>query len=128
MGNAEGAAGDCVIGHAVMHDALDLRGVLQAFASAGLDAAGGLDRNQAQRLVNVFAKAEPSPDGRIRGARHTMLDDSDITPTRHARAAVGGLIAAVSGTGVVYVSGGAEHQGPAGGGPVAVVARAAAAR
>jgi cyanuric acid amidohydrolase len=30
----------------------------------------------------------------------------------------------VSVTGAVYVSGGAEHQGPAGGGPVAVIARA----
>jgi cyanuric acid amidohydrolase len=52
-----------------------------------------------------------------------MLDDSDINATRHARAAVGGLIAGVAGTGAVYVSGGAEHQGPAGGGPVAVIAR-----
>ncbi len=76
-------------------------------------------------MVNVFAKAESAPEGMIRGYRHTMLDDSDITPTRHARAAVGGLIAAVAGCGVVYVSGGAEHQGPSGGGPIAVVARAA---
>jgi cyanuric acid amidohydrolase len=53
-----------------------------------------------------------------------MLDDSDIKPTRHARTAVGGLIAGVAGTGLVYVSGGAEHQGPPGGGPIAVIARA----
>ena len=52
-----------------------------------------------------------------------MLDDSDINVTRHARAAVGGLIGGVAGTGAVYVSGGAERQGPAGGGPVAVIAR-----
>lgn len=55
--------------------------------------------------------------------RHTMLDDSDINPTRHARGAVGGLIASVAGSGAVYVSGGAEHQGPPGGGPIAVIAR-----
>jgi hypothetical protein len=47
-----------------------------------------------------------------------MLDDSDVGSTRHARAAVGGLISGLSGTGAVYVSGGAEHQGP-----VAVIAR-----
>jgi cyanuric acid amidohydrolase len=41
-----------------------------------------------------------------------MLEDSDINATRHARAAVGGLIGGVSGTGAVYVSGGAEHPGP----------------
>jgi cyanuric acid amidohydrolase len=52
-----------------------------------------------------------------------MLDDSDINSTRHARAAVGGMLAAVSGTGTIYVSGGAEHQGPPGGGPIAVVAK-----
>ena len=52
-----------------------------------------------------------------------MLDNSDINATRHARAAVGGLIAGVAGTGAIYVSGRAEHQGPAGGGPVAVIAR-----
>ena len=59
----------------------------------------------------------------VRGWRHTMLNDSDIHSTRHARAAVGGVIASVVGRTAIYVSGGAEHQGPPGGGPVAVVAR-----
>jgi cyanuric acid amidohydrolase len=40
-----------------------------------------------------------------------------------ARAAVGGLIGGVAGTGAVYVSGGAEQRGLAGAGPVAVLAR-----
>ena len=126
MGNTDAAAGDHVIGHAVMRDALDLAGVLAAFDSVGIDADGGLADDAAARILNVFAKAEASPDGQLRGCRHTMLDDSDINPTRHARAAVGGLVAAVAGCGAVYVSGGAEHQGPPGGGPVAVVARCAA--
>jgi len=108
------------IGHAVMQDAIDLPAVMQALESVGLSV---LDARSQSRLVNVLAKAEASPDGNIRGLRHTMLEDSDINATRHARAAVGGLIAGVSGTGAVYVSGGAEHQGPAGGGPVAVIAR-----
>jgi cyanuric acid amidohydrolase len=120
MGNAEGMAGGCVIGHAVMRDAIDLAAVLTAFRAVGLDG-----RGDASRIVNVLAKAEPSPDGLIRGFRHIMLDDTDISPTRHARAAVGGLIAGLAGSGAVYVSGGAEHQGPAGGGPVAVIARIA---
>jgi cyanuric acid amidohydrolase len=118
MGNAAGMAGDCVIGHAVMEDAIDLAGVLTAFRAVGLDG-----RGDAARIVNVLAKAEPSPDGMVRGFRHIMLDDTDISATRHARAAVGGLIAGLAGSGAVYVSGGAEHQGPAGGGPVAVIAR-----
>jgi cyanuric acid amidohydrolase len=108
------------IGHAVMQDAIDLSAVMQALESVGLSA---LDARPQSQLVNILAKAEASPSGTIRGLRHTMLEDSDINATRHARAAVGGLIAGVAGTGAVYVSGGAEHQGPAGGGPVAVIAR-----
>ena len=62
----------------------------------------------------------------MRGQRHTMLNDSDIHSTRHARAVVGGVLASVVGHGALYVSGGAEHQGPAGGGPLAAIVRVAA--
>jgi cyanuric acid amidohydrolase len=121
MGNSRLSASPYVIGHAVMRDSIDLAAVTEALNSVGL----GLANTQSQqRLVNIFAKAEASPDGCVRGFRHTMLDDSDVGSTRHARAAVGGLIGGLSGTGAVYVSGGAEHQGPPGGGPVAVIARA----
>jgi cyanuric acid amidohydrolase len=74
-------------------------------------------------IAQVLAKAEPSPDGMLRGWRHTMLSDTDISPTRHARAAVGGLLAGLTGSPAIYVSGGAEHQGPPGGGPVTLIAR-----
>jgi cyanuric acid amidohydrolase len=120
IGNSRFSSGPFKIGHAVMQDALDLPAVMQALESVGLNA---LDTQSQSRLVNIFAKAEAAPDGVIRGLRHTMLEDSDINATRHARAAVGGLIGGVAGIGAVYVSGGAEHQGPAGGGPVAVIAR-----
>ena len=121
IGNSRFSASPFKIGHAVMKDAIDLPAVRQALDSVGLSV---LDPRSQDRLVNIFAKAEASPNGVIRGLRHTMLDDSDINATRHARAAVGGLIGGVAGTGAVYVSGGAEHQGPTGGGPVAVIARA----
>jgi cyanuric acid amidohydrolase len=120
MGNSVRSTSPFVMGHAVMRDSIDISAVLEAFKSVGLALA---DAQRDGRLVNVFAKAEASPDGRVRGFRHTMLDDSDIGSTRHARAAVGGLIGGLAGTGAVYVSGGAEHQGPPGGGPVAVIAR-----
>jgi cyanuric acid amidohydrolase len=120
VGNSRFSSSPFKISHAVMRDAIDLPAVMRALESVGLSA---LDAPSQSRLVNIFAKAEASPDGAIRGLRHTMLDDSDINATRHARAAVGGLIGGVAGTGAVYVSGGAEHQGPAGGGPVAVIAR-----
>lgn len=122
MGNSLVADSDYIIGHAVMRDAIDIEAVITALSSTGLSEPGTIGRVAAERLVNVFAKAESSPDGLVRGFRHTMLDDTDISATRHARAAVGGLIAGLSGHGAVYVSGGAEHQGPPGGGPVAVIA------
>ncbi len=120
IGNSRFSASPFKIGHAVMKDSIDLPAVMQALGSVGL---GEPDPRSQSRVVNIFAKAEASPDGAIRGLRHTMLDNSDINATRHARAAVGGLIGGVAGTGAVYVSGGAEHQGPAGGGPVAAIAR-----
>jgi cyanuric acid amidohydrolase len=123
LGNSPASASNYVVGHAVMHDAIDRSGLLSAFVSAGIASSDDLVSLDTGRIVNVFAKAEASPNGQIRGYRHTMLDDTDISATRHARAAVGGLIAGFAGHGAVYVSGGAEHQGPAGGGPVAVVAR-----
>ena len=125
MGNSAAAASDCVIGHAVMRDAIDLARVLDAFSSVGLVGRNGPVDVDTGRIVQVFAKAEASPDGFVRGFRHTMLDDTDISATRHARAAVAGLVAGVAGHGAIYVSGGAEHQGPPGGGPIAVIARAA---
>ena len=60
--------------------------------------------------------------GIVRGKRTTMLTDSDISSTRYARAVVNAVIASIVGDPMVYVSGGSEHQGPAGGGPVAVIA------
>ncbi|MCK1473977.1 ring-opening amidohydrolase [Bradyrhizobium sp. 197] len=118
FGNAMSSTSEFEIGHALMSDAIDAAAVLAALGSVGLDVA-----TTGRELVNIFAKAEASPDGSVRGFRHTMLEDTDISSTRHARAAVGGLIAGLAGTGAVYVSGGAEHQGPAGGGPVAVIAK-----
>jgi cyanuric acid amidohydrolase len=123
LGNSNVSASPLVIGHAVMRDAIDAAAVMVALRSVGLGLGDISDPVAQNRLVNIFAKAEASPDGTVRGHRHTMLEDTDISATRHARAAVGGLIAGLAGTAAVYVSGGAEHQGPPGGGPVAVIAR-----
>jgi cyanuric acid amidohydrolase len=72
-------------------------------------------------VVQVFVKAEADPSGMIRGSRHTMNTDSDIHSTRHARAAVGGLVAGLLQDTMVYVSGGAEGQGPSGGGSLCMI-------
>jgi cyanuric acid amidohydrolase len=122
LGNSEEATGDSIIAHAVMQDAIDAPAVIAALSRVGGCAADGT-MIDASRIINVLAKADPAPDGMVRGWRHTMLDDTDISATRHARAAVGGVIAGVIGCPAVFVSGGAEHQGPPGGGPVAVISR-----
>jgi cyanuric acid amidohydrolase len=123
LGNSTSSAAPFEIGHAVMRDAIDSIAVIEALKSVGLGIEGGTNPMPNRALVNIFAKAEASPNGSIRGYRHIMLEDTDISATRHARAAVGGLIGGLSGTGAVYVSGGAEHQGPPGGGPIAVIVR-----
>ncbi|WP_159006223.1 ring-opening amidohydrolase, partial [Bradyrhizobium sp. S69] len=122
LGNSTAASGDSVIAHAVMQDAIDASAVLTAVQNAGGEGVLATTAG-ASRIVNVLAKADPSPDGMLRGWRHIMLDDTDISATRHARAAVGGVIAGITGCPAVFVSGGAEHQGPPGGGPVAVIFR-----
>lgn len=114
-------SGRLAIDHAVMEDAIDIEPVRGAAGRLGLPTTGQLPPAARNRLLAVLAKAEASHDGRLRGFRHTMLDDSDISSTRHARAFVCGALAGLVGHAELYVSGGAEHQGPDGGGPVALI-------
>lgn len=123
LGMSPDWSGPLAIDHAVMTDAIDIEPVRAALACLGLDSPGQLDPASRERLVAVLAKAEASTDGRLRGYRHAMLDDSDVASTRHARAFVAGALAGLVGHGEIYVSGGAEHQGPDGGGPAAVIVR-----
>ncbi len=100
--------------HGVMRDAMDLETVQTLMEKVRADDG---------TVVQIFAKAEADGRGLIRGRRHTMLTDSDLSSTRHARCAVGGLLVAVRGHGGIYVSGGAEHQGPPGGGSITIFYR-----
>ncbi|WP_372620023.1 ring-opening amidohydrolase [Falsiroseomonas sp.] len=111
FGYADGWAEGIVAGVAPMADLLDLAGVQAAFAAAPGE------------VLGVIAKGEPDRSGAIRGQRHTMLGDTDLDAQRHLRGALGAIVAAVAGDGRVFVSGGAEHQGPPGGGLVCVFAR-----
>lgn len=112
LGNSHHSTSSFVIGHSVMQHALDANAILQAINSTG---------QPVDQVVNVFAKAEADPSGFTLGRRNTMLDDSDISHTRMARAVVGAVVASVVQDPMVYVSGGSEHQGPPGGGPVAAI-------
>lgn len=123
IGNAENTTSDLRIGHAVMQDAIDIDALFTAMREAGLEFDGLPPQEELDRIVNVLAKAEASSTGTVRGRRNTMQDDSDINHTRSARAVVNAAIAAIIRDPLVYVSGGAEHQGPDGGGPISVIAK-----
>jgi cyanuric acid amidohydrolase len=122
LGNSRHWSGDLRIAHRPMADALDIGGVVQALRDLSIEAAPQVTPKDRSRIRAVFVKCEPDRRGRIAGYRHTMLDDTDINAQRHIRGALGGLVASVIGDGRIFVSGGAEHQGPDGGGLIAVIA------
>lgn len=120
FGNSASAGGDLRIGHAVLRDVIDAEGVRAAAA----DAAGGARHTlDPERIVAIFAKAEAPPNGMLRGRRTTMLSDADINYERHARAALGAVIASVTGDAAIFVSGGTEHQCKPGEAPIAAIVR-----
>jgi cyanuric acid amidohydrolase len=120
FGNSEQASGDLRIGHAVLKDVVDGDAVRAAVANAFGQPSGSIDP---AKIVALFAKAEAPLGGILRGRRTTMLSDADINYERHARAALGGVIASVTGDSAIFVSGGTEHQcGPAEA-PIAAIVR-----
>lgn len=125
MGNAPGWSSTSVIAHAAMIDALDVNGIYRCLDELGIDARGDNHAAGLARIECALVKCEPDASGRVRDRRHTMWQDGDINAQRHIRGAVGGLVAGVLGDTRIFVSGGAEHQGPPGGGLIALIARAA---
>jgi cyanuric acid amidohydrolase len=122
LGLSRAWSGPLTIGHRSMQDALDIASVTALARDLGLSAEPQVPPKQARRIRAAFVKCEAQRDGTIRGRRHTMLNDGDIDQQRHIRAAVGAIVAAVLNETALFVSGGAEHQGPDGGGLFALIA------
>ncbi len=122
LGNSPAWGGSLRIAHRPMVDALDIGAVVDVLGDLGIAANPQVSAVDSGRIASVLVKCEPDRRGKIRGNRHTMLDDTDINAQRHIRGAVAGLVAGVIGDGRIFVSGGAEHQGPDGGGLIAVIA------
>ncbi len=120
FGNSDGAGGNLRIGHAVLSDVIDADGARSAVRQAIGNPDAAIDP---ERIVAIFAKAEAPPNGMLRGRRTTMLSDADINYERHARAALGAVIASVTGDAAIFVSGGAEHQCRPGEAPIAAIVR-----
>jgi cyanuric acid amidohydrolase len=115
-------SGPLAVAHAPLADALDVSGMTDALGQLGFEATRQLSASDAGRLRAAFVKCEASRDGLVRGKPHTMLNDGDIDQQRHIRAAVGAIAASVLNDTALFVSGGAEHQGPDGGGLIAIIA------
>ena len=120
FGNSPHANGDLRIGHGVLRDVIDAERVRSTLSEAGL-----ADGAPVAAVAAVFAKAEAPPNGLVRGRRTTMLSDADINYERHARAALGAVIASVTGDAAIFVSGGTEHQCAPGEAPIAAIVRIA---
>ncbi len=121
--NSAAAVKGLRIGHGSLADAIDAEGVVDCLRSAGLKVDCRPDEEQRRGIAAVFAKATPGLTGEVRGRRTTMLSDADINFERHARAAVGAVIASVTGDPAIFVSGGTEHQGAPGTAPIAAIVR-----
>jgi cyanuric acid amidohydrolase len=119
FGNSPTAMSEYRIGHAVLRDVIDAEGIRAALLDAGLS--GSISPAGSKRIAAVFAKADASPNGLVRGRRTTMLSDADINYERHARAALGAVIASITNDPAIFVSGGTEHQCAPGEAPIATV-------
>jgi cyanuric acid amidohydrolase len=123
FGNSADSRSEFRIGHATLKDVIDADGVRKCLESAGLHSSERTGIENAFRVAAVFAKAEASPTGRVRGWRNTMLSDADINYERHARAALGAVIASITSDPAIFVSGGTEHQCAPGEAPIAAIVR-----
>ncbi|MEZ2223592.1 ring-opening amidohydrolase [Rhizobium sp. RCC_161_2] len=120
FGNSAEASGNLRIGHSILRDVIDADGVRAAIHDALGDEDAPIDVG---RIRAIFAKAEAPPGGLLRGRRTTMLSDADINYERHARAALGAVIASVTFDSAIFVSGGTEHQCKPGEAPIAAIVR-----
>lgn len=125
MGNSDKSCSNLTIGHSVLEDFIDGRSAYRAMQDAGIEFSCCPSEEDLKRVVQVFAKGLVDIRGEVRGKRTTLLTDSDLG-TRPARAVVNAVLATMVGDTAIYVSAGwGYHQGPVGGGVVAVIAKKA---
>ncbi len=126
MANSSYWDGNLVIEGGVLKDMIDVNSVREVLSGLGINVEAQATAEQTERLVGIFAKSEADPRLTIRGRRHTMLTDDDISDTRYSRCILGAVIAGVTGDTAVYISTRSEHHGPLGGGTIAIIAKATA--
>jgi cyanuric acid amidohydrolase len=120
LGRGRGWGGRLGLSAGLLADMLDAPGAAGLLAPLGLTAAPQLAPADRARLRGVIVKGEMP--AQLRGTRPAVLDDSDIHPNRHFRAALSGMLGGLLGEQRLFLSGGAEHQAPPGGVLFAVIA------
>ena len=113
FGNRVGAGGRLRVGHSAMADILDIDALAWALRRAGLDVGPGpLSPQHRDRVVAVYAKFSLPVDGRLRGRRQ-IVENPEYG--NQVKAALGGMFSAILQENMIWISGSATHQGPAGG-------------
>lgn len=120
IGRAAGWTGKLRARCGLLADMLDAPGAAALLGALGLRAAPQLAPADRERLRGVIVKGEMP--AMLRGTRPSVLDDSDIHPNRHFRAALSGMLGGLLGDVRIFLSGGAEHQAPPGGVLLAIIA------
>jgi len=124
LGNSAYWGGNLKIGSSILNDMLDIESVQKVLEGLGFSLSNGHIKDEdLSRIIGVFAKSEADPRGLVRGKRHTMLQDDDISDTRYSRCVLSSVLAAITGDTAVYVSTRSEHHGPSGGGTLSIIAR-----
>ncbi len=122
MGNSAAAGGNLRVGHAVMHDLLDITALHRALRAAGMDIADGaiLTAQQRARVKALYVKVGTPVDGRLRGRRQVHQGQNPAY-FNELKAAVAGAYSVFMQDTIMYISNAAFHQGPEGGGTVAAI-------
>ncbi len=124
LGNSSYWDGDLKINSNILNDMLDIESIQKVLEGLGFKLSNGhLKEEDLSKLIGVYAKSEADPRGMVRGKRHTMLQDDDISDTRYSRCVLSSVLAAITGDTAVYVSTRSEHHGPQGGGTLSIIAR-----
>ena len=124
MGNSLSSVSDSIIGHSIMKDGADLSGVINALHSAGISFKGLPNLEDQQRIEHVFVKSAVDGMMYCRGRRNVLKTDF-LAPYSWliAKAVIHATVTSIVGDPMMQVSGGCEHQGPLGGGLVAIIAK-----
>lgn len=123
LGNSTASTSPYRIGHGVLRDGLDSVGVAHALASVGIEGGWPFDPDTTP-VEHVFLKSAVDGTDECRGRRHVLRSDY-LGPFSWllGKAVIHATVASMVGDPMMQVSGGGEHQGPPGGGSIAVIAR-----